>query len=249
MSDREPIPAQKFHGEHFTKTPWTVVLCAAGAVDSAEGAAALEWLCGRYWYPLYAFARRSGLAPHDAEDATQGFFCHLLESATLARADPARGRFRNFLLTAFKHHMGQGREQLMAWKRGGRHAHVSLDGLEAEERYQHEPVDSEDPARLFEAAWAGATIQAALGQLREEYARLGKSQNFEALQPFLTGDSDGYVAVCERIGLTPGAARIAVHRMRARFSELVRSEVAATVGEDDDVEEELRHLKSVLTGA
>jgi DNA-directed RNA polymerase specialized sigma24 family protein len=244
-SERTPTPRR--NEEHFTETPWTLVLRAGWGSASKEGAAALEWLCERYWYPLYAFARRSGLGPHDAEDATQGFFAYLLESSALAKANPGRGRFRNFLLTAFNNFRGQQREQLKAWKRGGRHSHVSLDSLTAEERYLHEPVDGQDPSRLFEAAWATTTIQAGLERLRLEYSRLGKSGLFEALLPHLTGDPGSYAELGLRIGQSPGAARVTVHRIRARFSAAVRAEVAATVDGESEANDELRHLKSVLT--
>jgi DNA-directed RNA polymerase specialized sigma24 family protein len=245
----ERILIQKPHGDHFTKTPWTLVLRAGWGSSSAEGAAALEWLSGRYWYPLYAFARRSGLTSHDAEDATQGFFAHLFESSALAKANPDRGRFRNFLLTAFNNYMGQQREQMKAWKRGGRHSHVSLDGMTAEERYLHEPMDGQDPSRLYEAAWATATIGAGLESLRLEYARLGKSELFDALLPHLTGDPGSYADLGARIGQSPGAARVAVHRIRTRFAETLRAEVATTVDGDSEVQDELRHLRNVLAGS
>jgi RNA polymerase sigma-70 factor (ECF subfamily) len=247
-SEPERILIQKRNGDHFTKTPWTLVLRAGWGSASAEGVAALEWLSERYWYPLYAFARRSGLAPHDAEDATQGFFAHLFESSVLAKADPGRGRFRNFLLTAFNNFMGQQREQLEAWKRGGRHSHVSLDSMTAEERYLHEPVDGQDPSRLYDAAWATTTIRAGLERLRLEYSRLGKSELFDALQPHLTGDPGSYAELGARIGRSPGAARVAVHRIRARFAETLQAEVAATVDGHSEVNAELRHLRSILMG-
>lgn len=215
---------------------------------SGEAAEALDWLSRRYWYPLYAFARRSGLSPHDAEDATQGFFAHLLKSAALAKADPARGRFRSFLLSAFTNHMGQHREQQNAWKRGGRHGHLSLDNLTAEERYQLEPVDDQDPARIYEAAWASTTIQAGLETLRSEYARLGKTGLFDALLPHMTGEPGSYQDLGAKLGLTPGAARVAMHRMRSRFSEVIRAEVAATVDGEKEADDELRHLKRALMG-
>lgn len=244
-SDQEGLRSKGFGGKNFTKTPWTLVL-RAGNAASGEAAEALEWLSGRYWYPLYAFARRSGLSPHDAEDATQGFFTHLLGSEALAKAAPERGRFRSFLLSAFINHMGQQREQQKTWKRGGRHAHVSLDSLTTEERYQHEPVDNRDPARIYESAWASATIRAGLETLRSEYARLGKAKLFEALLPHLTGEPADYTELGAKLGLAPGAARVAMHRMRHRFSQVLRAEVAATVDGEAEVEDELRHLKKAL---
>lgn len=230
---------------HFAKTSWNRVQRAAGA-NSAESETALVWLCERYWYPLYAYSRRSGLPPHDAEDATQAFFAHLLEGGILAKADPQRGRFRSFLLTAFVNHQRQRREHDAAWKRGGRHEHLSLDSLTAEDRYRHEPTDHRDPARLYESAWAETVIQRGIERLRAEYCRLGKADLFEALVPRLSGESASQSENADRLGMSSGAARVALHRMRVRFSHLLREEVADTLDGRLEVEDELLHINRTL---
>jgi len=231
----------------FATTLWSVVL-QAGKDDSTQAAGALERLCRVYWYPLYAFARRDGLAPHDAEDATQSFFGHLLKQGLVAKADPARGRFRSFLLVSFKNHLGQMREKAEALKRGGGHRIESLDDIPAEDRYQLEPPDEKSPDRLFERRWAVTLIETALRRLENEWRQAGKFAHFEALHPYLLGDhgetTDEELGL--RLGCKAGAARVSLHRFRQRYSEIFRSEVAQTIADPAELEAELQHLRRVL---
>lgn len=231
----------------FVTTLWSVVL-QAGKDDSTQAAGALERLCRVYWYPLYAFARRAGLSPHDAEDATQSFFSHLLKQGLVAKADPTRGRFRSFLLMSFKHHVGQLREKAEALKRGGGQHIESLDEVPAEDRYQLEPPDEKSPDRLFERRWAVTLIEAALGRLEGEWRQAGKLAHFEALRPFLVGDQGEATdeELGQRLGCKAGAARVSLHRFRQRYSEIFRSEVAQTLADPAELEAELQHLRRVL---
>jgi len=231
----------------FTTTHWSVVL-AAGRDDSPQAATALDRLCQTYWYPLYAFARRSGLTEPDAQDATQSFFTHLLEKSLLARADPQRGRFRTFLLTSFKNHLGQARLKAAAQKRGGGVEIFSLDDTAAEERYRREPVDPQSPDRLYERRWAIALIEKVLGQLESDYAAAGKATLFAAIKPYLTGDRGTSTGreLGQQLGVREGTARVALHRLRERYAELFRAEVAQTVATPEELEEELRHIRDIL---
>jgi RNA polymerase sigma-70 factor (ECF subfamily) len=231
----------------FLTTHWSVVLLA-GQEESAQAAAALDHLCRIYWYPLYAFARRSGYSPHDAEDATQSFFEHLIEQSALAKADPQRGRFRSFLLTSFKNHCGQERLKAKARKRGGGREFVPLDETAAEGRYCQEPADPQNPEQLFERRWVLALIEAVLQRLEAEYAATAKTVPFAALKPYLTGDQGraGYSKLAAQAGTTEGAVRVAVHRLRQRYYLLFRAEVAQTVTNEAELEDELRHFCRVL---
>ena len=231
----------------FRTTHWSVVLLA-GHADSHESGAALETLCRTYWYPLYAYARRYGLSPHDAQDATQGFFAHLIEKAIVARADPQRGRFRSFLLTSFKNHLGQERLRANAQKRGGGASVISLDETVAEDRYAREPADPHSPDELFERRWAVTLVETVLQKLESAYARDGKAEQFGHLRPFLTGEQGSYIELSAGLGGTEGAARVAVHRLRQRYHEFFRAEVAQTVTSPEELEEELRHICRVLSG-
>jgi DNA-directed RNA polymerase specialized sigma24 family protein len=253
MAEADPEPKAARTGlaadaADFTATRWTLVVHAGNQPDSTEGAAALTWLCERYWYPLYAFARRRGLTAHDAQDATQGFFEHLLEKCALAKADPTRGRFRSFLLTSFRNHLGQQRLKDGALKRGGGCEVVSLDETVAEERYHREPVDRMDPEHLFERRWAVTLIETVLQRLEAEYAAAGKAAPFAVLKPYLTGDQGraGYAELAAQTGTSEGAARVAVHRFRQRYHDLFRAEVAQTVTSAAELAEELRHICRVL---
>ena len=231
----------------FTTTRWSVVI-RAGRTDSAQAAAALDHLCHAYWYPLYAFARRYGRNPDDAKDSTQAFFLEVIEKTKLAKADPQRGRFRSWLLACFSNHLKQEDARQQTWKRGGNHPHISLDGLTAEERYQHEPAEYQTPATLYEYTWAFTLVQSALEKLESEYLRLGKADMYRHLQPVLTGDQGSYAELGAIIGQHADTARVTVHRLRLRYSELFRAEVAQTVTNETGLDEELRHLRAVLSG-
>lgn len=222
------------------------MLAAANHDSGAE--AALGTLCRAYWYPLYAFARRQGLSAHDAEDATQGFFAHLLSKGALAQVDRARGRFRTFLLASLKHFLADERDRAHATKRGGGQPVVSLEACAAEERYALEPRDELSPDRLFDRRWALTVIDQALARLAAEYAATGKAALFAALRPLLTapGEARSYEEIGAEFSMSEGAVKIAVHRLRQRYGAALRAEIAETVETASEVESELRHLLEAL---
>ncbi len=222
-------------------------MAARDAGDHGRAAAALETLCQAYWYPLYAWARRSGKSAEDAEDLTQGFFLRLLESGGFAGADAAKGRLRSFLLGAMKHYMADAWDRSQAVKRGGRAQTIAIDSLAAEERYRLEPADLRAPDVLYERRWALTVLDQFTAALRAEYTAAGKAAVFEALCPWLTAPPEGgYAAAGERLGIPEGAARVAVHRLRKRYAELMRREIARTVEKEEDIEDELRTLLAAL---
>jgi DNA-directed RNA polymerase specialized sigma24 family protein len=227
----------------FTTTHWSVVM-EAGQIDSPCAKAALEKLCQRYWYPLYAFIRRRGHDPHEARDLTQSFFVHLLTNEALAGLDRNKGLFRSFLLTVLTHFLNDEWDRQKAAKRGGGKQIVSWDDLSAEEMYRYEPVDSSSPEKLFDRRWAFTLVRNALLQLRQEYAAGGKEALYEQLEPCLTGAiSPGFHAgAAERLKMEAGAVRVALHRLRRRLGQLLRDEIAQTVRRPEDVGEEIRHL-------
>ncbi len=236
-------------GAVFATTHWSVVLAAGHAGDTVARPA-LEALCHAYWYPVYAFLRRRGIPPADAEDFTQGFFLHLLERGVLGRADPDRGRFRSFLLACLNHYVADERDKARAQRRGGGQAGWALDMSGADRRYALEPAHQETPDRLFDRHWALTIMERALARLREEQVAAGRGREFEALQRFLTGVTDGgdYGETAALTGLSANAVAVGVHRLRQRFRDCVREEVASTVATPGDMEEELRHLLMALRG-
>ncbi len=247
MSSRVPVdPASQ---RPFLTTRWTIIRAAAGG-NAQAARDALEHLCRVYWYPLYAFVRRQGHAPADAQDLTQSFFARLLEKRDLAGVDPAKGRFRSFLLAAMKHFLANEWDKVRAQKRGGgRENFTSLDADAAESRYHLEAADHRSADRVFERNWALALLDEVLGRLRDEHEAAGKLSLFEALKPALTGDgSDAYADLGSRLGLSEGAVKVAVHRLRRRYRDLLRAEIASTVADEAEVEEEIRHLFTVLSG-
>ena len=227
----------------FSATRWSVVLAAAGDAQDA-----LATLCRAYWYPLYAFLRRQGLSTHDAEDVTQGFFAHLLERDALAKVDRAKGRFRTFLLASLKHFLAGERDRANAQKRGGGKPVISLDACEAEERYALEPRDELSPDKLFDRRWAIAVIEQALARLGAEYSDGEKGGLFSALKPLLTAPASArpYAEIGAEFGMNEGAVKVSVHRLRQRYGAALRAEIAETVGTEEEVDEELRHLLDVL---
>ena len=240
------------HHGRFASTRWTLVVRSADFGDDRAARQALAELCALYWPPLYAFARRRGLAEEDAADRVQGFFVTLFEGTGLAAADPGRGRFRSYLLGAFRHYLSTQRRREAALKRGGGAAPVSLDGpaLEGEEGRMLEVAGGLTPEEVYERRWALQLLELVLRRLRREYQRLGKSELFAALEPLLTGDAGRGSAqeIARRLGSSPGAVRVATHRLRRRFAELLRHEVSQTVASRDDVEAELRHLANLFAG-
>lgn len=247
MGAVEQPPVNRHGTRVFATTRWTVVLQAGG--PTSEGSTqALEQLCRTYWYPLYSFARRSGVSVHDAEDLTQSFFTFLLQKDVVARANRDRGRFRNFLLTAFKNYHANERAHLAAAKRGGGRSIISLEGMQAEERYRHEPRNDLSPEKLYDQKWAASLLEQVLQLLRAEYVALGKAAQFDVLRRVIWGghQEGGYEALARQVGMSEGAFKVAVHRMRTRFKECLRQEVAQTVATPGEVDDELRHLLSAL---
>jgi RNA polymerase sigma-70 factor (ECF subfamily) len=236
------IPARDFR-----TTRWTVVLAAAHR-DSSTAQEALAQLCQMYWYPLYAYIRRRGNNPTDAEDLTQGFFERLLEKDYLGDLTPGMGRFRSFLLTALNHYLANEWDRAQTRKRGGDRVIVSLDDQDAETRYQFEPVENVTPETLFEQRWALTVLERVLARLREEFVASEKAGLFDQLKGFLSADQPegAYRDVAARTGLKEGTVKVAVHRLRRRYGELLRAEIAETVHEPGEVEDEVRHLISVL---
>jgi RNA polymerase sigma factor (sigma-70 family) len=233
----------------FVTTHWSVVL-AAGHGDTTRAHDALAYLCKAYWYPLYAYARRRGCTPHDAQDMTQDFFARLLEGNWVAQADRQRGRFRSFLLAAMKHFMANEWNKARTLKRGGGQPLLSLDEVSAEQRYKLEPVDPATPERLFERRWALTLLEGVLTRLEDEYRREGKEVWAEILRPALTTDRGAldYAEMARKLGVAETAARVAVHRLRQRYRQLIRAEVAGTVASPEEVDAEMRHLFEVLAG-
>jgi RNA polymerase sigma factor (sigma-70 family) len=208
----------------------------------------MAFLCETYWYPLYAFVRRAGRGPEDAQDLTQEFFRRLLGMEYLKAVDPARGRFRSFLLSALKHFLANEWDRESAQKRGGGKPLISLDDAEAEARYSLEPVECSSPDKLFERRWATTLLDRVLARLRQEYQDTGKGALYGALKECLTFESVAppYVDIAARLEMTEGAVKVAVHRLRARYRELLREEIAQTVSTAAEVEEEIRYLCTVL---
>jgi RNA polymerase sigma-70 factor (ECF subfamily) len=231
----------------FATTHWSLVL-AAGAAPSPLAREALERLCQAYWYPLYAYVRRRGRNAHDAQDLTQEFFLYLLDHGYLARADPRKGRFRAFLLVALNHFLTNEWHRARALKRGGGHAFLSWDEFAAEDRYRREPMAADSPEYLFEQRWALAVVERAVQRLQDEFADSGRAETFEKLKGLLTGwhATEPYAALAARLGTTEPAIKMMVLRMRRRFGEILREEVAHTVSRAEEVDDELRHLLGVL---
>jgi RNA polymerase sigma factor (sigma-70 family) len=203
-------------------------------------------LCENYWYPLYAFVRRAGHSPHDAQDLTQEFFARLIAKSWLHDVHPERGRFRSFLLVAMKHFLANEWDRARRLKRGGGQAVISLDAGLAEERYAREPTDAMSAEQIFDRRWAFTLLERVLGRLRAEFAAIGKAVVFAELEPGLTGAKLDYATIAARLSLSEGAVRIAVHRLRLRYRDLVRAEIAETVDTEADIEAELKHLFAAL---
>ena len=233
----------------FHTTHWTVVLTAARADAGTAARDALARLCSTYWYPLYAFIRRQGSSPHDAEDLTQEFFFRFLERHALESVQPEAGKFRSFLLVCLKNFLANERERSQAQRRGGGHSVISLDGAEAETRYSVEPVDRLTPEAVFERRWAFAVLERTMADLRREHSTADKRQQFEDLQGFLPGGQGNVsrAALAAKRGVSVGAIDVAVQRLRQRFGALLREQVAHTVSSESEVEEEIRHLISALS--
>lgn len=232
----------------FATTRWDIVL--ASAQTQVPGAdAALSDLCRIYWKPLYAFVRRRGCSPADAEDLVQGFFARFLNDRAVKKADPERGRFRTFLLSSLENFMANEWDRATAAKRGGKFRFVSFDELAVEERHAAGMAEAESPHEVFDRRWAQAIVDTALLHLREEAAAHGKASLFDELKTFLIGDAASYETVAQRLNIPLAALKTAVHRLRANFRAIVRREVARTVSSPSEIEDELRYLSSMLASA
>jgi RNA polymerase sigma factor (sigma-70 family) len=232
----------------FAATRWSVVL-AARDQKLPQATEALETLCQNYWYPLYAYVRRQGRNPHDAEDLTQAFFACLLEHNYLTDIDQAKGKFRSFLIAALKHFLANEWDRANAQKRGGGKTVISIDGDAAENTYQFEPADTLSADKIFERRWAMTLLERTLQRLADDYVVNGKKKMFDQLKSTITGDQDGaaYCEIAKRLGSSEGAIKVAAHRLRQRYRQLLRAEIAETVSTREEVEEELNHLFLVLS--
>ena len=239
--DTLPGPSQ------FPATRWSLVV-AAGDPHRKEARSALVSLCESYWYPLYAYLRRRGYSSDQAQDLTQEFFVRMIEGRYLDRAEPEKGRFRAFLLTSLKFFVADEDDRRRARKRGGGMV-VPLEFSSGEERYQREPGHDETPERIYERRWALSVLDRVVEKLRNEFVQHGRPDHFERLKVFLLGQSDApYGALAQELNTSEGALKVAIHRLRKRYRELFRQEIADTVADPAAVESELRHLAAVLTG-
>lgn len=230
----------------FRTTHWSVVLAASHA-DSPQRQSALTALCQTYWYPLYAFARRQGRTPHEAEDLTQEFFVRLLAKDGLAAVNPQNGRFRSFLLASLKNFSANDWDRNHTIKRGGAFTIISWDDRSGENRYLREPAHDVTPERLFEQSWALTVIESVLEELRKEYADAGKARLFESIHSYLEEDgAQTYAEMAATLNMTEGAVKMAVLRLRENFRHRLRSQIAQTVANAGEIDEELRHLFTCL---
>ncbi len=247
MSDNTPKSSTPSGAGRFATTHWSVVR-AAGRPKSASYQQALETLCQTYWFPLYAYLRRQGYDSHQAEDYTQAFFAGLLAKGGLRLADPKRGKFRSFLLAALKHFLANERDRAQAQKRGGGRKVLSLDFENAEIQYALEPAHQLSPEKLFERSWALTVLERTMTRLQAESAGAKKRKAFDLLKVYLTGErsSVSYRDVAAELDMTEGAVKVAVHRLRRRYRELLRDEIAQTVTAEDEIDAEIRDLFAAL---
>ena len=241
-ADQRPV------GSVFNTTHWSVVV-AAGEEGSEQAAAALSRLCQTYWFPVYAFIRKRGHSPEQAQDFTQEFFAVFLEKNYVAKAARDRGRFRAFLMSSVENFLHNQHSRAQAQKRGGGQKLLSLDYDEAEERYRIEPVEESDPATIFEQQWAATLLETVLSRLRDEFSAEGRVGLFEDLQAHLWGDAESipYSRLAQKSGLTEGNIKLIAHRMRQRYRELLREEIAQTVAMPGEVDDEIRHLMRIVS--
>ncbi len=231
----------------FAATRWSIVLAAGNWRENSRTRRAMEELLQIYWFPLYAYARRRGQSPADAEDAVQGFFTYLLEHDAFLTVRQSKGKFRSFLLASLNHYLANERDKRQALKRGGAKPLLSLDAASAEAKYASEPVDAMTPDRVFQRRWALALLEQSLAVLRAQYAQKGKEELFLALQHVLTGTAAiPHAEVGRQLAMTEGAVRVAAHQLRRQFRKIVRDEIAQTVAQPEDVEEELKSLQDCL---
>jgi len=232
----------------FATTHWSLVGAAkAGEVSQSRTREALEELCRTYWYPLYAFVRSRGYSADDAQDLTQAFFARIIETGGFASADRERGRFRSYLLGAMKHFLANEWHRAQTQKRGGQVQIIEWDALDPEGRYAGASEQSDNPEHLFDREWALETIAGALQALRNEMANAGKGEQFDALKGSLTGEDEApREEIAARLGMSEGAVKVAVHRLRGRYRKLLRAAIAETVSNEADLDDEMRYLVAVL---
>jgi len=246
-NQRKPAGSGEPKEGHFVTTHWSVVL-EAGRERMVDAKQALGRLCETYWPPIYSYLRRQGLNVQDAEDCTQGFFTSLLSHHAFARADPERGRFRSFLLTALRHYQADVRVREIALKRGGPNPAIVLDRALAEGRWPGAGQEALTPEQLYELRWALTLLETTLEQLARDFTRTGRADFFAELKGYVWGQqvNTPYRVIAARFGLSESAVRVTVHRLRQRFRELLRLEVAQTVARPEEIDEELHHLAEVL---
>lgn len=238
----------RFPAGNFASTHWSVVL-AAGRTEQAAAAGALDRLCQQYWFPVYSFIRSKGHDAHHAEDLTQGFFARLLEKNWLESADPSRGRFRSFLLTAASRFLANHYDRERALKRGGGHRVLSFDAQDAEGRFLLEPMSELTPERIFEQQWAHQLLAIVLEKLQAEFDHSGRAGRFDVLKGFLLGDGEvqSYAETAARLGISESAVKSGIHRLRQSYGQILRDEIAQTVETAAEVEAELSHLLNILS--
>jgi RNA polymerase sigma factor (sigma-70 family) len=241
------IPTDSAGDGWFRTTNWRVVLDARGETDQAD--AALARLCKVYWYPLYSYVRRFGYKAEDAQDLTQEYFARLLEKHYLKAVSREKGKFRSFLLLTLKRFLANEWDKANCQKRGGGCSIISFDSQETESRYLSEPVEDLPPDKFYERQWAISLLEQVMTRLKEEYSATGKADIFEQLRPMLRGDEDqaSYKEISSRAGMNEGALRVTIHRLRQRYRELLRLEIANTVETPEEIDDEIRCLFSALT--
>jgi RNA polymerase sigma factor (sigma-70 family) len=236
----------------FQTTRWSVVLVSAQSQTPGSKEAFAD-LCKLYWYPLYAFIRRRGHSPEDAEDLVQGFFLHLLQHKTLSRVDRSKGKFRSFLLASLQNYLSNEAEHARCLKRGGKAEFVQLDLEAAEDRYRLEPVDAITPEMIFDARWAMALLGEAMNRLSQEYVAQGKATTFQALRAFLdpinAKSVPSYEEVAAQLEVSVGALKTLVHRLRRQYTALVREEISRTISTSADLDAEIHHLCEAFIAA
>ncbi|MHC1767237.1 MAG: RNA polymerase sigma factor [Verrucomicrobiia bacterium] len=241
-------PSAKVSGL-FATTHWGVIVAAGGQVGEPQAAAALEELCRTYWYPLYACVRRRGHQPQDAQDLTQGFFAALLAGNYVAKADRERGRFRTFLLTAFDNFLHNEHDRATALKRGGGREIISWEEHTAEGRYAQEPAGGLSPEQVYEKRWATTLLERVLARLRAEFDHAKRLELFDQLKPHLWGEDEAtpYAQLAASFGMTVSALKVTVHRLRRRYREVLREEIAQTVADTTEIDGEIQYLIRVMS--
>lgn len=247
MADNTPKNSAQPYTSRFATTHWSVVR-AAGKTSSPHYKEALGTLCRTYWFPLYAFLRRQGHNSNQAEEYTQAFFARLLEKRGLRLADSKRGKFRSFLLASLKNFLADERDRARAQKRGGGRKVLSLDFENAESQYTLQPAQQLDPEKLFERSWALTVLERTMVRLQDESGSTKKRRAFDHLKVYLTADKESipYREVADKLKMTEGAVKVAVHRLRHRYRELLRDEIAQTVATEEQIDEEIRDLFAAL---